>query len=153
MADRFTPFEQGDVEVRDAGGANFSFLHELDNFGPGVLDWCTGVIGPVKLIKIHAFDPQPSKRRFAFAPYGVRLEHTTRFFHRIVAIPNEAAFREHIRPFGRWQITQQAPDNFFRMAHAPPRAPQEPNPTFVIWSPLEPSGRVGNAMISPLIHK
>src|SRR5467141_4491205 len=116
MADRFTPFEQGDVEVRDAGGANFSFAHQLDHLGPGVLDWCTGVIRPVKLIEVDAFYSQPAKRSFAFAPYGVRLEHTTRFFHRIVAIPNEAAFREHIRPFGRWQITQQAPDNFFRMA-------------------------------------
>src|ERR1700692_2014102 len=31
----------------------------------------------------------------------------------------------------------------------PPPTAQEPNPTFVILSPVEPSGRVGNAMISP----
>src|SRR5580704_10311369 len=31
----------------------------------------------------------------------------------------------------------------------PPPTAQEPNPTFVILSPLEPSGRVGNAMFSP----
>src|SRR5579862_644856 len=31
----------------------------------------------------------------------------------------------------------------------PPPTAQEPNPTVVILSPLEPSGRVGSAMVSP----
>ncbi len=87
MANRLATFQQFGVEVRDAGGANFSFLHEFDHLGPGVLDWCTGVIGPMKLIEIDAFDTQPAKRRFAFAPYGVGLKYTTWFYHGIVAIP------------------------------------------------------------------
>src|ERR1700687_5442123 len=70
----------------------------------------------MKLIEIDAFDTQTAKRRFAFEPYRIRLKHTTWFFHTIVVIPNEHAFREHIWPLGRRQIMQQAPDNFFGMA-------------------------------------
>src|SRR5258706_13909255 len=117
MADLLATFQKFYVEIRDAGGANFAFLYELDHLGPRVLDRCTGVIRPVKLIEVDAFDSQPAKRRFAFAPYGVGLEHTTRFFHRIVAIPNEAAFCEHIWPFGHRQITQQAPDDFLTRSY------------------------------------
>ena len=61
-----------------------------------------------------------------FAPYGVGFEHATWFFHTVVAIPDEAAFREHVRPFGRWQITQQATDNFFGMAQPVDRCRIDP---------------------------
>src|SRR5882762_3496033 len=116
MADLLATFQKFYVEIRDAGGANFAFLYELDHLGPRVLDRCTGVIRPMKLIEVDAFDAQPAKRRFAFAPYGIGLEHATWFCHGIIAVPDQAAFCEDMRPVGRRQVTQKAPDNFFGMA-------------------------------------
>ena len=126
MMDCLATFEQVSVEVRDACRSDFSFLHQLGHLRPRVLERRSGFVRPVKLIEIDAFDTQPAKRRFAFAPYGVGLEHTTWFFHTVVAIPDEAAFREHVRPFGPWQITQQATDNFFGMAQPVDRCRIDP---------------------------
>src|ERR1700730_15301741 len=37
--------------------------------------------------------------------------------------------------------------------HPPPPTAQEPNPTVVILSPLEPSGRVGSAMVFSFFNR
>src|ERR1700730_9712491 len=115
MADLLATFQKIYVEIRDACGANFSFYHQLGHLSPGLLDRRTGIIRAVKLIKIDAFDIQPTKRRFAFAPYGVGLKHTAWFFHTIVVIPDEARIREHIwsawRPANHATSARQLPQN------------------------------------------
>jgi len=58
------------VEIRDAGGANFSFLHQLGHFGPGILDRCPVSIGPNKWIEVDAFNTQ----RRSEASHSRRME-------------------------------------------------------------------------------
>src|SRR5260370_14418953 len=109
MANFLATLQQFGVEVRDACRSHFSFPHQLDHLGPGVLDWCSGFIRPMKLIEVDAFNTQPAKRCFAFAPYGVGLEHATRFCHGLLALLDEAALCQHIWPTGRAQTAQQTP--------------------------------------------
>ena len=59
VPDRLTPVEQRHVEVRDADGANLSFLDQPHDRVPRVFDRRARLVRPMKLVEIDALDVEP----------------------------------------------------------------------------------------------
>src|ERR1700722_9414952 len=111
-------FELRDCEVRNAARAHLSCIDQLAHLAPGILEWRSQFIGPMKLVEIDPRNTQPAQRGLAFSPDRFRTQVALRRIKSFGGIEIHAALGENVRTLAGRNLFNRAPHHLFGVPKA-----------------------------------
>src|SRR5690349_12877803 len=117
---RLNAFQLFEIEVADAGIADFALRYQFAERAPAFLN-VFGRNGPMELIEIDAIDVQPPQARIAFSADAVTLETAG---DAVVGLRNTAALCGD--EWFHFQFRERLRDDFFGMSVAVDRRRVDP---------------------------